>query len=147
MYSGANQIWDIIFFQNIFSNLDTKPSILLKTTGTLAHIWKVVTLTIMDGMSKLSNLPCTHSYSRVTAQTFQRALLLFLVLLRVIDSSSTAELISTSSCYTLYLAEFCNHWMQKYIPDLKKKKSQPFQHNTGKSWTWACFRGCTKSKG
>lgn len=66
------------------------------------------------------SLPCAHSYSRVTVQTLQRALLLFLVLFRVIDCSSTTELISTSSCYTLYLTESCNHRIQKCIPVLNK---------------------------
>jgi len=101
-----------MFFQIIFANLAIKPLILPKTTGILPRIWKTATLKIVWWYEQtVSNLPCIHSYSRVAVQILQRVLHLFLVLFRVIDFSSTTELISTSSCYTLYLTEFYKHWM------------------------------------
>lgn len=121
MCSRANQLWDITFFQIIFANLATKPLISPKTTRIRARMWKTATLKIVWWYEQtVSNLPRICSYSRATVQTLQRELLLFLVLFRVIDSSSTTELISTSSCYTLYFTEFCNHWMQKYLPVLNE---------------------------
>lgn len=120
MCSRANQPWNVVFFHVIFANLATKS--LPKAPGILACVWNTISLQFLWWCElTVSNLPCIHSYSRVTVQTLQRALHLFLVMFRVIDSSSPTELIPAGSCYTLYLAQFCIRWMQKHFPVLNKK--------------------------
>ena len=76
----------------------------------------------------------------------------FLVLLGVIDSSSTAELIhvthfislnsATPKCKSTFLLGFVGSSFFFFF-----FLSQPFQHSVGKSWIWACFCGYTKRKG
>lgn len=131
-----------IFPDNLFANLATKS--LPKAAGILACVWNTISLQVVWWCElTVPNLHCIHSYSRVTLQTLQRALRFFLVMFRVIHSSSPTELIPASSHHTLCLTQFCIHWMQKHIPVLNKNAGFP----STKSWIWACFCGCRKSKG
>lgn len=120
MCTRANQLRNIIFFYIFFANLATKS--LPEAPGILACVWNTISLQILWWCELIvSNLHCIHSHSRVTVQTLQRALHLFLVMFRVTDSSSPTELIPAGSCYTLYLTQFCIRWMPKHFPVLNKK--------------------------
>lgn len=127
--------------QITFCSLFAIPCILSKTVRIIAQVLKMFRFDILWCKQYQFSLHIHLLYllqSNNAKRSLQRVLLLFLALFRVIESSSTIELIlqvyvtnTTSS-----LIKFCSHTMQKCLPVLNmnvwlsKTRTEPAPNNS-----------------